>query len=132
MSLPEIHARLTDTATLFIAVVGLWALYLRIRSRPLDGNWIGAAVIGELLLIGQALLGTYLSLFMGLGVVLQRPFLHILYGIVAVITLPAAYGYFGQLEDENTKSVAMFVTCLFLWGILLPAAQSAYFPAPII
>jgi hypothetical protein len=67
---------------------------------------------------------------MGLGAALPRPFLHILYGIVAILTMPAAYSYFSQLEDENVKTVAMAVTCLFLWGILLRATQVAqYFGA---
>ncbi len=60
MSIAEIHTRLADSATIFIAVLGVWALFLRLRSRPLDGNWFGAAMIGELLLVAQALLGVYL------------------------------------------------------------------------
>jgi len=122
MSLIEIHARLSSTAALFVAVLALWALWLRIRSRPLDGNWFGAAVVGELLLVGEALLGVYLYL-QGGGTALPRPLLHTLYGIVAVITLPAAYGYFHSLEDENVKTLAMAATCAFLWGIVLRAGQ---------
>ncbi|MEZ4862243.1 MAG: hypothetical protein R3C14_13080 [Caldilineaceae bacterium] len=130
MSLPEIHARLANTATLFVAALGIWALFLRFRSRPLDSNWSGAAMIGEVLLLGQGLFGAYLYWVLGLGVALPRPFMHILYGIVAVVTIPAAYSYFGQLEDEKVKTVAMAAACLFLWGILLRASQVAQYPAP--
>jgi hypothetical protein len=95
----------------------------------LDGAWLGAAIIGEVLIIVEALLGGYLYL-QGLGALLPRPLLHILYGVVAIITLPAAYGYFGNLEEDNAKSVAMALTCFFLWGILLRAAQVAQYSVP--
>ena len=124
MSLPLIHAGLANTATLFLAAIGLWALFQRIRSQPLGGSWFGAMAIAEILLIVQLIIGTILYL-QGLGAALPRPFIHILYGIVSVITLPAAYGYFGSLEDENVKSLAMAVTCLFLWGITLRATSVA-------
>ncbi len=130
MSLIEIHTRLADTCTLFIAALGLWALFLRFRSRPLDGNWVGGAVVGELLLIAQGLLGVYLYAGMGLDSGLPRPFMHILYGIVSLITLPAAYTYFGQLEDEKVKTIAMAAACFFLWGIVLRASHVAQYPVP--
>jgi hypothetical protein len=126
MTLNQIHAGLANTAVLFIGILGVWALLLRFRARPLDGAWYGAAMVGELLLIAQGVIGAMLY-FQGFGVLLARPFLHILYGVVAVITLPAAYTYFGQLEDEKVKSVAMAVACIFLWGILQRANQVVYF-----
>jgi heme A synthase len=121
MSLIEIHSRLASTASLFIGILALWALFLRVRNRGLDGSWLGAAVIGELLIIAEGLMGAYLY-WQGLSVALPRPFMHILYGVVAVITLPAAYSYFSNLEDERVKTLAMALTCAFLWGILQRAA----------
>jgi hypothetical protein len=119
-----LHDRLADTATLFVAAIGIWALVYRFRSRPLDGAWYGAAIIGELLLAAQALLGAVMYL-QGMNVALPRPFMHILYGVVAVITLPVAYSYFGSLEDENVKSIALALACFFLWGIVLRAGAVA-------
>jgi hypothetical protein len=130
MSLPEIHTRLANSATIFIAVLGLWALLQRLRARPLDSNWFGAAMIGELLLVAQALLGGYLYYGAGLGVALPRPFMHILYGIVSILTLPAAQSYFGQLEDEKVKALAMAAVCFFLWGIVLRASHVAQYAGP--
>jgi hypothetical protein len=125
MTLNQIHSGLANTALLFIGILGIWAVLLRVRGRPLDGAWYGAAMVGELLLLAQVVIGAILY-FQGFGVVLQRPMLHILYGVVAIITLPAAYAYFGQLENENVKTVAMAVTCFFLWGILQRANQVVY------
>lgn len=130
MSAVEIHTRLADSATIFIAVLGFWALFLRLRSRPLDGNWMGAAIIGEMLLVAQTLFGVYLYFGMGLGVALPRPFMHILYGIVSILALPAAQSYFGQLEDEKVKTLAMAAVCFFLWGIVLRASHVAQYAGP--
>ncbi len=130
MSIVEIHTRLSNTATLFVAALGVWALFLRFRSRPLDGNWFGAAMIGELLLVAQSLLGVYLYYVVGLGAALPRPFMHILYGVVSLVTLPAAQSYFGQLEDEKVKTLAMAAVCFFLWGIILRASHVAQYAGP--
>ncbi|WP_298980719.1 hypothetical protein, partial [uncultured Caldilinea sp.] len=64
--------------------------------------------------------------FQGLGVVLPRAWIHILYGVVAVITLPAAYAYFSRIPDARVQTLAMALTCFFLWGILLRASQVVY------
>lgn len=130
MTLPEIHNRLANTSTLFVAILGVWALFFRIRNQPLNSNWYGAAVIGELLLVAQALLGVYLYYGQGLDVALSRPFMHILYGIVSIITLPAAYSYFAHLEDEKVKALALALVCFFLWGIILRAGHVALYGAP--
>ena len=74
-------------------------------------------------------LGIYLY-SQGTGAALPRPFLHILYGIVSIITLPAAYGYFNTLEDEKVKALAMAAACFFLWGIILRAGYVAQFAPP--
>lgn len=129
MALTQIHAGLSNTALLFIGLIGVWALLLRFRSQPLNASWFGAALVGELLLVVQALVGALLY-FQGLHVMLARPFMHILYGIVAVVTLPASYSYFGNLEDERVRTLAMAVTCFFLWGILLRAGNVAQYELP--
>ncbi len=130
MPLSQIHAGLANTAVLFTAALGIWALALRLTSRPLGSSWYGAAVVGEVVLVLQGLIGALLYL-QGLDAALARPFMHILYGAVAVVTLPAAYGYFGNMEDEKIKALAMAFTCFFLWGILLRASNVAQYVGPI-
>jgi hypothetical protein len=128
--LPLLHDRLAVTATWFTLIIGLWALVQWLRNRPLGASWYGAAVIAQLTILAQGLLGAWLYLGMGLGAALPRPFMHILYGIVAVITLPAAWGYFGNLPDERVRSLAMAATCIFLWGILLRSGSTAVYLPP--
>lgn len=129
MSLAFIHGRLAETAALFIAVLGIWALFSRIRSQPLSGGWFGAAVIAEVLLVAQVTMGAMLYLN-GHGDLLPRPFIHILYGITAVITLPSAYGYFSRMEDDHVLSLGMAFVCLFLWGLVQRAASTAVYLPP--
>ena len=83
--------------------------------------------MGELLLISQFILG-WLLYFQLNGGALPRPYLHILYGLVSIMALPAGYSYFSQLEDENVKTVAMAAICIFLWGIIARAASVATLP----
>jgi len=124
MSLVEIHIGVARAGSTFMAILAIWALFLRFRSKPLDGNWFGAAVIGELLLIAQFAAG-WLLYFQTGGTGLPRVYLHVLYGMVALLVLPAGYSYFGQLEDENVKTIAMAFICFFLWGIILRASTVA-------
>lgn len=120
MSIFELHAGLARTSSYFLAILALWAIFLRVRSQPLNSNWFGAAVIGEVLLIAQFIVGWLLFAQVG-GGGLPRPYLHILYGLVAIITLPAGYAYFGRVDDEGVKTVAMAAVCFFLWGIVARA-----------
>ena len=119
-SLSDIHRGLAQTGIYFFIALGVWAVWLRIRSRPLDGSWYGAAVIGELLMITEFLLGWVLY-GQGLGGNLSRAFVHILYATVAVITLPAAYLYLSRLQDENVKTVLFAIVCFFLMEVVIRA-----------
>lgn len=130
MTLPLVHTQLAVTATWFTLLVGVWALLHWIFNRPLSPSWFGALIIAELLLIVQAILGMWLYMGMGLGGALPRPFIHILYGVVAVITIPAAWGYFGNLPEERVKSLAMAFALIFLWGIVLRAGSTAQYVPP--
>ncbi len=124
MSLTIIHIGLAQSATLFMIALGVWALFLRIRSRPLDGNWYGGLAVGEILMVGQFALG-WILYGLGLGDNLPRAFVHILYGAVAVITLPAAYVYLSKLEDENVKSILFAIVCFFLMEVVIRARDVA-------
>ena len=124
MSLSIIHAGLAQSATLFAIALGIWAIFLRIRSRPLDGNWYGGLAVGEILMVAQFALG-WILYGQGLGDDLPRAFVHILYGAVAIITLPAAYVYLSKLEDENTKTLLFAIVCFFLMEVVIRARDVA-------
>ncbi len=119
-TLSEIHRGLAQTGILFFIALGVWAILLRVRSRPLDGSWYGAAAIGEILMIIEFLLG-WLLYGQGLDGNLSRGFVHILYATVAVITLPAAYLYLSRMQDENVKTILFAIVCFFLMEVIIRA-----------
>ncbi len=122
--LRTIHMGLSQTAILYFAALGLWALFYRVRSRPLDGSWYGAGVIAWLLMVLQLVSGFALY-SQGLGVALPRPAVHILYGVVSVVTPPSAYAYLGKIENENAKSVVFALVSFFLMGVVIRARMVA-------
>lgn len=124
MSLSVIHAGLAQTGILFMIALGVWAIVLRIRSRPLNGSWYGGLAVGEVLMVVQFVIG-FVLYGQGLGDNLPRAFVHILYGAVAVITLPAAYAYLSKLEDENVKSILFAIVCFFLLEVVIRARDVA-------
>ena len=120
MSLPEIHARLGNTALYFIFVLGAWGLWRFFRKQGLDSNYWGALIIGEILILVQGCLGAYLwltGLRPGRGI-------HILYGLVAAMIIPGIYAY--TRGDENRRVTLIYgVALLITVAIILRAIMTA-------
>ena len=90
MVVTQLHAALANTIILFMSVCGVWGLFRAFRG-GLDGSLSGALVIGEGLILGQALLGIITFLISSA----HRPAdnLHYLYGISTIMTLPGIYSF---------------------------------------
>lgn len=115
-----LHGRLALTAVFYTLVMAGWALVLALRGRGLDGNYLGAIVIGELLLVLQVLLGLFLML-RGAGV--ERTWLHILYGALAALIWPFLFTY-TRRQPGRRESILFAAGSLFLWGLILRAAET--------
>jgi heme A synthase len=115
MSLNFIHRGLANTVILFMFIMGIWALVLYFRNRSLDGNFFGIVVVGEILLVVQVSLGFLLVLQ---GFVPPRPFLHYLYGIFALLVLPAIY-YYTRGDLDRRAALIWFFTGIFMGGLAL-------------
>lgn len=120
MTLTLIHANLANTSLLFAVIAGIWGIVLRIRDRGIDGNYWGILAVGELLFLGQALIGAYLWLS---GARPGRMGIHILYGVVLVIGLPAYY-FISRGRDDKNAALAYGLLCLFLAAITLRATTT--------
>jgi hypothetical protein len=120
MSLPEIHARLGNTALYFVLALGAWGLWRYIRKQGLDSSYWGALIIGEIILLVQGSLGAYLwlnGLRPGRGI-------HILYGIVAAMIIPGIYAY--TRGDEDRRVMLIYgVALLIAVAIILRAMMTA-------
>jgi hypothetical protein len=115
MTLVEIHGRLANTAILYIVLMTLWAFWRFIRRQGVDGNYRGALVVAEILLLLQGALGSYL--FISSSGALERGYIHILYGVVSALVIPAIFLY--TREDENRLSMLVYAALLlFLVGVL--------------
>jgi hypothetical protein len=116
MDLLRIHSGLAAATLVFSAILGGWSLVRAIRRRGIDGSTWGIFASGEILYLAQGLIGV-LQLLQG-----ARPErgIHILYGVVAALTLPAAYALTGG-RDDNRAAWMYAGLGLFLVGISLRA-----------
>lgn len=112
----EIHRVLSNTTVLFFLLLGLWGLVRAIRKNGVNGSYLGAMVIAELLFVLQALLGVVLLLN---G---DRPgrIVHLIYGTFALVALPGLFAYL-KGDDSNQAQWYYATGILFLFGIALRA-----------
>jgi len=113
------HDLLANTVMLFMALAGVRGLVLSARRRGVDGGYWGILVIGELLILAQGILGMVLLV----GGEQPGRGIHILYGTVAALTLPAAYGLTRARDDRRTALVYGLL-CFFVAAIAWRAAAT--------
>ncbi|HEX9797331.1 MAG TPA: hypothetical protein VGA52_10105 [Anaerolineales bacterium] len=116
MNLTDIHSRLAIAMLIFSAVAGIWGLVIYFRRGSIGGNYWGILASGELLFVAQALLGVVMYL-QG-----DRPgrTIHLLYGAVAALTVPAVFALTGG-RDDRRSALTYGLVMLFLFGISLRA-----------
>lgn len=116
MSLTQIHGALGNSALLFMLICSVWGLFTALRGRGLSGSYWGALVIGEVLLVVQGLMGAILWL-QG-----RRPpgSIHLLYGILCVIALPAAFTYL-RVREGRREALLYGLVVLFTFGLVARA-----------
>ena len=113
-TLVTIHRQLANTGVLYMFACGVWGLVMYARKRPMDSNYRGVLVIGYVL-------GDVIGLF---GVLLllagARPgdALHILYGVLAALSLPAAAGYL-QDKPDLRKPLVYGLVSFFVFGVMI-------------
>ncbi len=117
MTLSVVHGNLANSVLLFMVIAGIWGIITRYRNQAITGNYWGILAVGELLILGQGLLGAYLWI---LGERPGRMGVHVLYGVVAVIALPAYYAI-TKGRDDKYAALAYGFLCLFLAAISLRA-----------
>lgn len=122
-SLITAHRFLANTVSLFILAVALFALFRMIRKQPLGTEFWGAVVIGEGLIVVQALIGIVLVI---MGVMPAR-WVHFLYGALGVILWPATFTYSSQ-QDERRQTVIWFAISLFMFAMLTLRSSSTGLP----
>jgi hypothetical protein len=123
MSVVQIHIGLSRASVIFSLVIGLYGLWLFLRKVGVDPNYWGVLAVGELLYLAQGMVGAWLYLS-GLGAALPRPGVHMLYGVLLVITLPGAFA-FTRGRDQRHAALVYGLVGLFLAGVSLRAIVTA-------
>ncbi|MCA9935124.1 MAG: hypothetical protein KC415_14415 [Anaerolineales bacterium] len=111
-----IHTLLSNTVWMFFLLIGIWGLYRGIRRQGIDGNYLGATAIGQVLFFIQGALGITLA------IAGNRPtdsFMHWLYGTFSLVFLPFVYLVWMRGEDDNQAQWVLAFATLFMFGIAL-------------
>lgn len=119
MSLVVIHGIISRAFLYFAIIIALWALLQVIRKQEISGNFWGAVVIGEGLVILQAVVGVILWI----QGALPARLIHFLYGAVAVLTWPGVFAA-TRGETGRRETIYWFVASLFLAGIAFRAIST--------
>lgn len=87
----QIHGWLGNTSGYYAIIMALWGLWRIIRKQGINGDYWAALVIEECLIVLHCILGAFLY-FVGANwdppVQLDQP-IHILYGVICALVLPA-------------------------------------------
>jgi hypothetical protein len=116
----ELHKGLANTTTLFFLIIGVWGVYRAIRGQGVDGSYWGAMVIGGLLFVIQGVLGSGMWFFAGARP--GQPWMHVLYGVFAIVFLPFIFAYL-KGDDSNQAMWVYSLANLFLFGIALRSIE---------
>lgn len=119
-----IHRGFSTAVALYFLFLGIWGLAQAIRGQSVDGNYLGALVIVEILVIVQGVLGTVLWLA-GNDANVVRFEIHLLYGVFAVIFLPFVYMVMLRGDTSNRGQWVLSFATLFMFGIALRAIATS-------
>ena len=113
-----IHSQLSNTIWLFFLALGGWGFFRAMRGQSVDGSYLGAVAIGQLLYVVQAVLG-FTMWFAGLNSGVSRFSIHLLYGVFALVFLPFVYMVMLKGDDSNRGQWVLAFSTLFMFGIAL-------------
>ncbi len=119
MFLQDLHCRVA-LATLFFAFsLGAWGAGAFVLRRGVSGNYLGALVIGEILVLAQAVLGMALVF----GGKFPTDALHFLYGVTIAISWPGAYTYTHGETGRREMGIYALVS-FFVFGLAVRALMT--------
>jgi hypothetical protein len=115
-----VHGALFRAAALLSLILGVWAIITFVRRGELSPGFRSSAVLTEVLIIVQGLLGLGL---LGSGVRLKDP-LHFVYGLVLAVALPVAAGY-SSGQSGRRQALVFGVTGIVMFLLTLRAWMTA-------
>jgi len=101
--------------------VGVLSVINYFRGVGLDGNVIGAVIVGEIMMLVQATLGIILLVA---GALYPARGIHFLYGSLTILFFPALWAYTRGATDRRA-ALLWAVGGLFMMGLTLRAIGTA-------
>jgi len=116
----ELHRVISITSILFFALLGIWGVLRAFRGKGVEASYLGALVIGEIVFLLQGVLGLILIISGA------RPggTIHLLYGAVALLALPALFA-FTKSDDSHQAQWYYAILTLLLTGIAFRAIATS-------
>ena len=119
MNLIFIHNRLSISILLYVIILFCWGLWGYLRNNGVISSYRGALLIAEILILGQGALGTTLYL---MGLQPERGGMHVLYGIVGSLGIPAIFVFTKGRNDRQTllvyTAVLPLIAIIFMRSIV--------------
>ena len=122
----QVHNGLANACLIFSLLIAGYSLLIFIRNQSLTPGFFGALVIAELLFLAQTIVGVILSFQGGEP---ARGWVHYLYGVVNIISLPGLYAI-TRGRDSRLEALYYFAMSIFLGGIALRATETALVMLP--
>ena len=113
----DIHSRFSSTVWIYLLILGLWSLWRAIRGEGVTGGFLGAMVIGQILIVIQAFLGALLWIG-GYSENLNNPAMHYLYAGFSLVFIPFVFLYWLRGDDSNRAQWVLSFAVLFQFGTI--------------
>lgn len=123
MTLQSLHGVLSRAIVLYAAFAGVYGLYLYFRKQPITPSYWGMIVVGNLTTLGQGAIG----LVMALSGAQAREWVHILYGITALLWIPIVSfinNQFNKGERNVRETLIVALVSLFEMGVGIRAIST--------
>jgi len=114
-----IHGRIAVSVVLYSLIVGVWAAWNYFRKQGVEGSYLGAIVIGEILMLGQGVLGG----IMAVGGAMPGNLVHFLYGFLVALCWPGVYVYTHGRTGRAEAAIYALVS-FAIFGLALRASTT--------
>jgi hypothetical protein len=111
MFLQDLHCRIALSTLFFVLALGAWGTLNFVLVRGVTSNYLGALVIGEILVLLQGVLGVVLVITGGW----PSDGLHFLYGVTIALAWPGVYAYTHAGTSRRETGIYAIVS-FFMFG----------------
>lgn len=126
MDITSIHALIARAMVTFALIAGIYGLVEYFRKHEISPSYWGIIMVGNLMAVAQGLIGLWLAL--GPDQKPVREWVHVLYGVVAVLWIPIfnfANGYFNKQQDKLKETLIIAIISAFECGVALRAIATS-------